>query len=73
MIWKWSTCIDSKDASSDEISELIAIQSLDRNQITEQILKCDLSRPISSVASVELHDESILNNTIESSTQRLAY
>src|SRR6266496_6862489 len=44
-----------------------------RNQVTEQILKRDLSRPISSVASVELHDKFILNNAIESSTQRLAY
>ena len=48
-------------------------QPLDRNQVTEQILKCVLSRPISSVASVELHDKSILNNAIEGSTQRLAY
>ena len=43
------------------------------NQLTEQILKHDLSRPISSVASVKLHDESILNNAIEGSMQRLAY
>ncbi|CAB5383578.1 unnamed protein product [Rhizophagus irregularis] len=67
------TCTDSEDASSDETSEPIATQPLDRNQVTEQILKRDLSRPISSVASVELHDKSILNNAIEGSTQRLAY
>ena len=65
--------IDSEDASSDETSEPIATQPLNRNQVTEQILKHDLSRPISSVASVELHDKSILNNAIEGSTQRLAY
>ncbi len=64
---------DSENVSSDEMSELIATQPLDRNQLTEQILKHNLSRPISSVASVELHDESILNNAIESSMQRLAY
>jgi len=70
---KTITCTDSEDASSDETSEPIATQPLDRNQVTEQILKRDLSRPISSVASVELHDKSILNNAIEGSTQRLAY
>ncbi|EXX59448.1 hypothetical protein RirG_188960 [Rhizophagus irregularis DAOM 197198w] len=63
------TCTDSEDASS----EPIATQPLNRNQVTEQILKRDLSRPISSVASVELHDKSILNNAIEGSMQRLAY
>ncbi len=57
----------------DEMSGPIATQPLDRNQLTEQILKHDLSKPISSVTSVELHDEFILNNTIESSMQRLAY
>ncbi|RIA85516.1 hypothetical protein C1645_830668 [Glomus cerebriforme] len=67
------TCTDSEDASSDETSELIARQPLNRNQVTEQILKHDLSRPISSVASVELRDKSILNNTIEGFMQRLAY
>ncbi|RGB29279.1 hypothetical protein C1646_766761 [Rhizophagus diaphanus] len=40
---------------------------------TEQTLKHELSRPISSVESVKLHDESILNNAIEGSMQRLAY
>ncbi|GES86143.1 hypothetical protein GLOIN_2v1658885 [Rhizophagus clarus] len=70
---KTITCTDSEDAPSDETSEPIATQPLDRNQVTEQILKRDLSRPISSVASVELHDKSILNNAIEGSTQRLAY
>ena len=68
-----TTCTDNEDAPSDEMSGPIATQSLDRNQLTEQILKHDLSRTISSVASVELHDESILNNAIEGSTQRLAY
>ncbi|PKY17286.1 hypothetical protein RhiirB3_429853, partial [Rhizophagus irregularis] len=66
---KMITCTDSEDASS----EPIATQPLNRNQVTEQILKRDLSRPISSVASVELHDKSILNNAIEGSMQRLAY
>jgi hypothetical protein len=70
---KTITCTDSEDAPSDETSEPIATQPLDRNQVTEQILKRDLSRPISSVASVELHDKSILDNTVEGSTQRLAY
>src|SRR6266496_974353 len=70
---KTITCTDSEDAPSDETSGLIATQPLDRNQATEQILKRDLSRPISSMASVELHNESILNNAIEGSTQRLAY
>jgi hypothetical protein len=42
------TCTDSEDVPSDEMS------GLDRNQVTEQILKRDLSRPISSGASVEL-------------------
>ncbi|CAI2194717.1 12918_t:CDS:2, partial [Funneliformis geosporum] len=70
---KMITCTDSEDASSDKMSGLIAIQPLDRNQVTEQTLKHELSRSISSVASVKLHDESILNNTIEGSTQRLAY
>jgi len=70
---KMITCTDSEDASSDEISEPIAIQPLNRNQVTEQILKYDLSRPIFSVTSVELHDKSILNNAIEGSMQRLAY
>ena len=65
------TCTDNKDAPSDETSEPITTQPLDRNQVTEQILKHDLSRPISSGASVELHDESILNNAIEGSMQRL--
>ncbi|PKY51561.1 hypothetical protein RhiirA4_468683 [Rhizophagus irregularis] len=45
------TCADSKDASFDETFGLISTQPLDRNQVTEQILKIDLSRPISSVAS----------------------
>src|SRR4051794_13104918 len=67
------SCVDSEDVSSDEMPGPIAIQPLDRNQLTEQILKRDLSRPISSVASVELHDKSVLNNAIEGSTQRLAY
>ena len=67
------SCADSEDVPSDEMSGPIATQPLDRNQVTEQILKHDLSRPISSGASVELHDESILNNAIEGSTQRLAY
>ncbi|CAB5394089.1 unnamed protein product [Rhizophagus irregularis] len=67
------SCVDSEDVSSDEMPGPIATQPLDRNQLTEQILKHDLSRPISSVASVELHDESILNNAIEGSTRRLAY
>jgi hypothetical protein len=49
------------------MSELIAIQPLNRNQVTEQILKCDFSKLISSEALVELHNESILNNTIEGS------
>jgi len=70
---KMITCTDSEDAPSDETSKPIATQPLDRNQVTKQILKRDLSRPIFSVASVELHDKSILNNTIEGSTQRLAY
>ncbi|CAG8628803.1 3387_t:CDS:2 [Funneliformis mosseae] len=64
---------DSEDIPSDKMSRPIAIQPLDRNQLTEQILKHDLSRPISSVTSVKLHDESILNNAIEGSMQRLAY
>ena|SRR5436305_1202268 len=64
------TSTDSKDAPFDEISELIAIQLL---EVTEQILKCDLFRSISLVSSVEPHDEFILNNVIESFTQRLAY
>ncbi|RGB21708.1 hypothetical protein C1646_777457 [Rhizophagus diaphanus] len=67
------TCTDSEDAPSDEMSGPIAIQPLDRNQVTEQTLKHELSKPISLVASVELHDESILNNAIEGSMQRLAY
>ncbi|PKK57711.1 hypothetical protein RhiirC2_871757 [Rhizophagus irregularis] len=67
------TCTDSEDAPSDEMSGLIATQPLDRNQVTEQTLKHELSKPIFSVTSVELHDESILNNAIEDSTQRLAY
>ncbi|RGB22244.1 hypothetical protein C1646_776424 [Rhizophagus diaphanus] len=70
---KMISCVNSKDVSSDEMPGPIAIQPLDRNQLTEQILKHDLSRLISSVASVELHDESILNNVIEGSTRRLAY
>ncbi|UZN99522.1 uncharacterized protein OCT59_000790 [Rhizophagus irregularis] len=70
---KMISCVDSEDVSSDEMPGPIATQPLDRNQLTEQILKHDLSRPISSVASVELHDESILNNAIEGSTRRLAY
>jgi hypothetical protein len=70
---KTISCVDSEDVSSDEMPGPIATQPLDRNQVTEQILKHDLSRPISSVASVELHDESILNNAIEGSTRRLAY
>ncbi|CAB4382495.1 unnamed protein product [Rhizophagus irregularis] len=70
---KMITCTDSEDAPPDEMSGPIATQPLDRNQVTEQTLKHELSRPISSVASVELHDESILNNAIEGSTQRLAY
>ena len=70
---KMISCADSEDVPSDEMSGPIATQPLDRNQLTEQILKHDLSRPISSVASVELHDESILNNAIEDFTQRLAY
>ena len=36
-------------------------------------MKSDPSRPISSVASVELHDDSTLNNAIEGSMQSLAY
>ncbi len=67
------TCTDSEDAPSDEISGPIAIQPLDRNQVTEQTLKHELSRSISSVVLVKLHDESILNNTIEGSMQKLAY
>src|SRR6266542_5765945 len=67
------SCADSEDVPSDEMSGPIATQPLDRNQVTEQILKRDLSRPISSMSSVEPHDESILNNAIEGSTQRLAY
>ncbi|CAI2191659.1 11182_t:CDS:2, partial [Funneliformis geosporum] len=70
---KMITCTDSEDTLSDEMSGPIATQPLDRNQVTEQTLKHELSRPISSVAPVELHDESILNNAIEGSTQRLAY
>src|ERR1051325_6070065 len=70
---KMITCTDSEDAPSDEMSGPIATQPLDRNQATEQTLKHELSRPISSVGSVKLHDESILNNAIEGSTQRLAY
>ena len=70
---KMITCTDSEDALSDEMSGPIATQPLDRNQATEQTLKHELSRPISSVGSVKLHDESILNNAIEGSTQRLAY
>ncbi|CAI2192283.1 13263_t:CDS:1, partial [Funneliformis geosporum] len=50
------TCTDSDDAPSDEMSGPIAIQPFDRNQITEQTLKHELSRPISSVGSVKLHD-----------------
>ncbi|CAG8726340.1 2254_t:CDS:2, partial [Funneliformis mosseae] len=45
-------------------------ENVDRNQVTKQILKCDLFRPISSV---KLHNESILNNTIEGSMKILAY
>ncbi|CAG8637016.1 6587_t:CDS:2 [Funneliformis mosseae] len=67
------TCINSEDAPSDEMFRLIVTQPLDRNQVTEQTLKHKLSRPISLVRSVILHDESILNNAIESSTQKLAY
>ncbi|CAI2199326.1 16041_t:CDS:1, partial [Funneliformis geosporum] len=48
---KMITCTDSENVLSDETSEPIATQPLDRNQVTEQILKRDLSRPISSVAS----------------------
>ncbi|GBB86236.1 hypothetical protein RclHR1_12680002 [Rhizophagus clarus] len=70
---KMTTCTNNKNAPSDEISGPIATQPLDRNQVTEQTLKHELSRPISSVVSVKLHDESILNNAIEGSTQRLAY
>ncbi|GES85241.1 hypothetical protein GLOIN_2v1869616 [Rhizophagus clarus] len=70
---KMITYTDSEDVPSDEMSGLIVIQPLDRNQVTEQTLKHELSRPISSVASVKLHDKSILNNTIEGSIQRLAY
>ncbi|GBB90424.1 hypothetical protein RclHR1_01740001 [Rhizophagus clarus] len=55
------------------MSGLIATQLLDKNQVTEQTLKYELSRFISSVASVKLHNESILNNTIESFTQKLVY
>ena len=62
---KTITCTDSKDAPSDETSEPITTQPLDRNQVTEQIIKCDFFRPISLV---ELHDEFILNNAIESFT-----
>jgi hypothetical protein len=54
---KTITCTDSEDAPSDEMSGPIATQPLDRNQVTEQILKHDLSRSISSVASVKLHDK----------------
>ncbi|CAG8647153.1 9010_t:CDS:10, partial [Funneliformis mosseae] len=70
---KMITCTNSENASSDEMSGPIATQPLDRNQVTEQTLKHELSRPISSVESVKLHDESILNNAIEDSMQRLAY
>ncbi|CAG8586347.1 12528_t:CDS:2 [Funneliformis mosseae] len=70
---KMITCTNSEDALSDKMSELIATQPFDRNQVTEQTLKHELSRPISSVISVKLYDESILNNAIEGFTQRLAY
>ena len=70
---KTISCADSEDISSDEMFGPISTQPLDRNQVTEQILKRDLSRPISLVSSVEPHDKSILNNAIEGSTQRLAY
>ncbi|RIA85526.1 hypothetical protein C1645_830685 [Glomus cerebriforme] len=75
LLWdtKMITCTDNEDAPSDEMSELIATQPFDRNQVTEQTLKHELSRLISSVGSVKLHDESILKNAIESFTQRLAY
>ncbi|GET02769.1 hypothetical protein GLOIN_2v1761741 [Rhizophagus clarus] len=67
------TCTDSENVPSDKMSGLIATQLLDKNQVTEQTLKYELSRFISSVASVKLHNESILNNTIESFTQKLVY
>ncbi|GBB90614.1 hypothetical protein RclHR1_17610003 [Rhizophagus clarus] len=70
---KMITCTDNEDIPSDEMSGLIATQPLDRNQVTEQTLKHELSRPISLVALVKLYDESILNNTIEGFMQRLAY
>src|ERR1043165_5104531 len=53
---KMITCTDSEDAPSDEMSGPIATQPLDRNQATEQTLKHELSRPISSVGSVKLQD-----------------
>src|SRR5436190_205291 len=59
-------CTDS-DVPPDEMS------GLDRNQVTEQILKCDLSRPIFLVTSDELCDETTLSNATEGSAQSLAY
>jgi hypothetical protein len=66
------TCTDSENTPSNKMSRLITTP-FDRNQVTEQILKYDFSRPISLASSVKLHDESILNNAIEGSMQRLAY
>ncbi|RGB22764.1 hypothetical protein C1646_775579 [Rhizophagus diaphanus] len=51
--------------TGDDISTSTVIEGVD--------IKRDLSRPISSVTSVKLHDKSILNNAIEGSMQRLAY
>ncbi|CAG8653638.1 8838_t:CDS:1, partial [Diversispora eburnea] len=53
--------------SSDEVS------GLDRNQITEQTLKRDFTKPIIITKSIEIDDKLSLEKIIEGSTQRLAY
>ncbi|RHZ49854.1 hypothetical protein Glove_510g16 [Diversispora epigaea] len=53
--------------SSDEVS------GLDRNQITEQTLKWDFTKPIIITKSIEIDDKLSLEKIIEGSTQRLAY
>jgi len=46
---------------------------LDRNQVTEQTLKRDLTKSTVIAESIEMDDEHSSKNSIEGSTQSLAY
>ncbi|CAG8619983.1 10263_t:CDS:2, partial [Dentiscutata heterogama] len=77
---KLSLSIDNNISALSSIEKVVSKETPDNLSCDTKIITCTDSKDapsneisISSVASVELHDESTLNNAIEGSMQRLAY